>query len=165
MWGHGPKRLVKGHTLFYATAFLKQKRTLNWATAPYSTGSHLLRTLPDKTSIRVNAQLSCSNDSQRLFTCPPAFICEPERRENQCVYICFDTRGIQQCAWAQSPQNVLIVKKRGDDRVANSVRDIILHIQSRYPALNIIVEDYVWEQMGSQFPTLVPFQESTYDHS
>jgi len=70
---------------------------------------------------------------------------------------------MHQCAWTQPPKNVLIIKKKGDSRVTNSVRDVILYMQEQYPHMNIIVEDHVWEQMGSQFPNLVPFQESTCD--
>ncbi|PWN52413.1 ATP-NAD kinase [Violaceomyces palustris] len=48
--------------------------------------------------------------------------------------------------WVQPPNNVLIVKKRNEKRVSRAMADIMSYLGSRYPHMNIIVEEHAIEE-------------------
>lgn len=167
MWGHC-ERFASSNRVLRTAASINKKTKASWSLAPYSTGSSSLRALPEKSPIRfwpgsayVYSFLICSSESQQLPPTSSTSTSASDRIKKWCVYVYIDTSGVHPCTWAHPPKNVLIVQKKGDRRVTHSVRDIILHMQSRYPKINIIVEYHVWELLGTQFPSLVPFQEST----
>lgn len=59
--------------------------------------------------------------------------------------------------WGAEPRNILLVKKRGDDKVTASLVDIVQHIEHKYPHMNIIVEQDVWHALHHRFPKLHTF--------
>ncbi|KAL9937555.1 hypothetical protein V8E36_003964 [Tilletia maclaganii] len=50
--------------------------------------------------------------------------------------------------WSRPPRNVLLVKKRNDKKASAAMKEVISHIRSAYPDLNIIVEPEACEELG-----------------
>lgn len=57
--------------------------------------------------------------------------------------------------WCEQPRNILMVKKRQDEKASRALSGAIKHIRSKYPAMNVIVEPDTIEQLGREDPEMI----------
>jgi NADH kinase len=57
--------------------------------------------------------------------------------------------------WCQTPRNILLIKKRYDEKASNALNVAIEHIKSEYPEMNLIVEPDTHQQFASQHKELI----------
>lgn len=125
-----------------------------WRRAPWAACPARLHTLPDKVRVHVEPLRSDAGGQPR----PAA----------EAASSCSITTPVQSTyggahtfRWAQPPQNVLLVKKRGDDKVTATLDAVIRHIRE-HTQLNIIVEEDVWEHANGRHDGLVALRPENH---
>ncbi|PWN93724.1 ATP-NAD kinase [Acaromyces ingoldii] len=71
--------------------------------------------------------------------------------------------GDHSLSWVQPPRNLLLVKKRHDEKALAALTSIVRHVNERYPDMNIIVETDTYDQLSHTFPHLLAISHDDKD--
>lgn len=104
----------------------------------------ILQDLPDKVSIRTGPLGRLSK------------VINPRESSKITTRVGSSFGGNHSLEWCSLPRNILIVKKRHDEKASAALLQAIKHIQSTYPDMNIIVESDTYEQFGKEHPNVLP---------
>ena len=125
-----------------------------WRRAPWAARPARLHTLPGKAHVHVEPLRGDDGGQPR----PAA---EAASSSSITAPVESTYGGAHTFRWAQPPQNVLLVRKRGDDKVTAALDAVIRHIRE-HTQLNIIVEDDVWEYARGRHEGLVALRPENH---
>lgn len=117
-----------------------------------STGqSTALQQLPDKATIRTGPLGRLSK------------VLAPRESTKITTRVGSSFGGDHSLKWVQPPKNLLLVKKRHDDRALAALTRVVEHVKQQYPDMNIVVEAETHKQLSSKFPHLIATSQEDKD--
>ncbi|WFD29898.1 NADH kinase [Malassezia sp. CBS 17886] len=125
-------------------------------------GAPALAALPRKVPIAMSPRASAlGHSTQRGDPADAAAGARAAHQRDVAIPVGSTYGGEHAFRWEQPPQNVLLVKKRDDEKATHAMCDVLRYLGTHHPGLHPVVEDDVWVDLHAQFPNLVPFSMSS----
>lgn len=102
-----------------------------------------LANLPDKVSLRTGPLGRLSK------------VINPRESSKVTTRVGSSFGGNHSLEWRQVPRNILLIKKIHDEKASAALFKAIEHMKTRYPAMNIIVEQSTYEQFANHNQELI----------
>lgn len=110
------------------------------------------------TSVKAQRRLADLHDKVSLRTGPLgrlSRVINPRESSKITTRVGSSFGGNHSLEWCEMPQNVLLIKKIHDEKASTALSKAIEHIKTRYPAMNIIVEQSTYKQFANKHQDLV----------